>query len=445
MHTPRRSPSRHAALAAVLALTLASGGCLPESVVDVTTTVYPDGSIDRAVRIEGRTGEGEVPTGSDWPREELAIGLARPDAWSRVDVRDGVLEAQGFFLRAEDVPTLLEHHLDDGSIVQDRGGATLRIDDLLLARRWSYVETWGDPFGAADVADAVDELLRLFGQALRADLRRDLGADADLAPLDGLLAGTVRQALLEVLQVERRFADVPDDDARTRVLQLVLARHDVSIPADAPESFWEEAAPALIDAFAVRLAAGLSGPDRTVTPDDFAFHRGRDDLGAWLEDAAAHAFGSTEEFERQVTLALGPIQGGYGGMVRTRFRFRSRVALPGRLVRTDGTPDGGGAIRFFRGESMLSRDVVWSAVSIEPDAERLRALGIRRSFEPVELLQIEDLLDHRDPRGTLRGWVERAIDEGSLAILRDVDALPDDVERAARELADLLEGVGPGS
>jgi hypothetical protein len=427
------------------AWTLATIGCLPESVVDVTTTVYRDGSIDRSVRIEGRDGDGAIPTGRDWPREELAIGLAHPDAWSRVDVRDGVIEAEGFFLNADDVPTLLQHHLDDGSIVSDRGGVTLRIDDLLLARRWSYVETWGDPFGATEVTDAVDELLRLFGQVLREDLRRDLGADVDLAPLDALLGGTVRQALLELLQVERRFAEVPDDDARTRVLQLVLARHDVVIPAVDPDSFWGQATPALIDAFGARLAAGLSGPERTVTQDDLAFHRGRDDLGAWLDDAARHALGSPEEFENRVTVALGPIQGGYGGMVRTRFRFRSRVVMPGRLVRTDATPDDGGAIRFFRGESMLSRDVAWSATSIEPDEERLRALGIRRSFEPLELLQIEDLLDHRDPRGTLRGWVEQAIDRGSLALLRDTEALPDDVERAARELADLLEGIGPGS
>jgi hypothetical protein len=436
---------RRIARVTILGLALAAGGCLPEAVVDVTTTVYHDGSIDRSVRIEGRTGEGEIPTGRDWPRDVLSIGLARPDSWPQVDVQDGVLEAHGFFRAAEDVPALLQHHLDDGSVVRDRGGVTLRIDDLLLLRRWSYVETWGDPFGAADVAAAVDELLDLFGRVVREDLRRDLGDDVDLAPFDALLTGTVRQALLEVLQVERRFADIPDDASRAHVLALVLARHGVEIRSTEDADFWDAATPVLMDAFSTRLAAALSDAERPVTPDDFAFHRRRDDLGAWLDEAATHAFGSPDELERRVTLALGAMQGGYGGVLRTRFRFRSRVTLPGRLLRTDATSDGGGVVRFFRGESMLSHDVVWSAVSIEPDAERLRALGARQSFEALDLLQIEELLGRRDPQRNLRAWVERAIDERSIAILRDTDTLPDDIESAARELADLLEGIGPGA
>jgi len=445
--TPRepRGGIEFAARAAIAVLALAASFCIPDAAVDVATVVYADGSLERTVRIAGRTGEGKVPTGNDWPRDELQVALARPEAWSRVDVRDGWLEASGFFARAADVPPALAHHLDDGSVIADRGAVAWTDEDLGLLRRRTFVETWGDPFGASGAIEAVDTLIALAGRILRDDLRADLGPDVDLAPLDGLFTGPVRQAVLEVVQVERRFAATPDDHARRLVLRDLLSRHGVVVPdAVDDDGFWSAAAGPVLDAFANRLAAALRRPDGPVSPDEFSFRSALADGEDWIDRAAVRTFGSTEELERRATPALGAVQGGYGGVVRTRFRFVVRLSMPGRIVRTNGTPDGDAAVWFFRGESLLVQDRVLSAVSLEPDVERLRRLGARRSFTPTELLQLESLLGEGDPEGAVRGALEQALAAGSLASLRDREALPDGIEAACAELADLLEGAAPG-
>lgn len=429
----------------VVALLVTAGSCVPEAVVDVVTRVFPQGGLDRAVRIEGRDGEGAVPEGPDWLSSTLSVGFARPEAWSVTETAPGVVEAEAYFREASEVPPTLAHDLDDGRTVVDRNSVRLDLDDLVVLRRWRYVETWGDPFGPTDATDAVDRILAVLARVLRDDVAADLGPGIDLGGVDRVLAGPVRLAALEALQVERRFAATPDPDSRDRAMASVLGRAGVAPARSDADDFWEAQWALVFEELARRLAVELSTPDRPVQPDELGFLRAADERYRWFEAAAERTYGSMDALQEKVEPLFAALQGGYGGSVRTRFRFRARVELPGRLIRTNGTPDGGAAVWAFRGETLLAGDRVLSATSIETDGERLRALGALPSFEIADLLQIEDLLATGEVGRGLRTVLLKAVEDGSLDGLRDADALPDALRTPARELADLLQGRAPGS
>ena len=75
--------------------------------------------------------------------------------------------------------------------------------------------------------------------------------------------------------------------------------------------------------------------------------------------------------------------------------------------------------------------------------EALVTLGARRRFDRARLVQLVDILWDRDKEGVLADLLRQAAREGSLDLLRDEGDLPEELQPAASELADLLDPEVP--
>ncbi len=432
--------SRRLAVAVVLAIGLPVVACRPEVAVAISTRLFRDGSVERVVEIRGDAGDGTHLDARDWLASEAKIALAEPDRWDRVDEAPGWLRAEGLFTSVADLPVALAH-LESATAAPDRSRIELRRDDLVVATRRRWNETWGDPFGPADADAAIDGLLALARRALHDEMARDLGSDADLSGVDAWLAGEVRDLARALLADRRAHSGIEAAASRQAAFAATLASRGMRVRQTPELDFWQRNADAVLAWAGARLAEAASRPARPVTLDELTFWpASSQELEAAVDDVAARSFGSSEKLWDEAEPLLNAIEGYYASAAAGRFRFELAIELPGRLLRTNGMPDGDRVRWLFRGEDLSLRDVVLEAEAVELDDEALRALGARRSFEPAELLRLVDLLTERDPRGALSAVLRRAVAAGSLAPLEDRDALPDEIEPAARELAELLRG-----
>jgi hypothetical protein len=158
-----------------------------------------------------------------------------------------------------------------------------------------------------------------------------------------------------------------------------------------------------------------------------------------LTGVTERVWGGEEELTRLVEPHLSVLSGYYGGDNSPRFRFEVRAAMPGTLLRTNGTPDGDGALWLFREADLSFLDNTLRAESVELIDEPLLALGARRELDRARLLQLADLLWKRDEGGVLAGLLAQAVEQGRLDLLRDENSVPSEFEDRARELADLLD------
>ncbi len=149
-------------------------------------------------------------------------------------------------------------------------------------------------------------------------------------------------------------------------------------------------------------------------------------------------WGSEEQLADLAAPHLKTLLGYYGGE-SARFRFEVAVELPGTLVATNGTQSGTGVVWLFREADLTTEDSVLQAQSVQLRQDALRALGARREFDTVQLLQLVDLLWKRDPQGELAALLARAVQQSSLASLSDSSEVPELLELRARELAELLD------
>ena len=424
--------------------------CRPEILVRLETTVYRDGSLDRALEVVGRTAEGERPEEHGWLAEEARLELDRPEGWARVVREPDRIRAEGFFAPGAPLPgTLL--HLDGAVRTADRSRVEVAVEDLSVLMRWTYRETYGDPYGREAGVRAVDGLLDLATEALEIEMHSAFGDRADVERAVRRFRTEGRALALEVLEAHR-LAPGPDHrDRREALLDAILGRRGIRSGArEEPEeaAFWEARAMALRSWLSKILAEGASTPEYTVLPEEMTF------LPADLADESSwsqlveRTWGGDEELWERARPWVETLEGFYGGNESARYRFEARAALPGTVVATNGMPVPGGAVWFFRGEDLSSEDRFLAAESLEPNDESLRALGARREFEPLELLRLRDLLLARDPQGRLLRELAAAIEAGDLDRLRDVEQVHEDVVERATELADLLDperGPSPGS
>ena len=128
--------------------------------------------------------------------------------------------------------------------------------------------------------------------------------------------------------------------------------------------------------------------------------------------------------------------GAYGLGMRTR--FVARVTLPGRLLRTTGTPDGDAVVFVFDQDDLSSADTVLRVESAEPNVEALTRLGGRRDLEADDLLRLTALLTRPDLAEPLKAALARAVETASFKPLRE-GAAGDALKQAAAEVADLLD------
>ncbi len=423
----------------LLALVLPAAACGEEIVVRVSTRIWPQGGVGRRVEIVGREGDGAKPREQDWLKTQARVQLASPALWSRIDESPGRLVAEGVFPRVEDLPPTLAHRSQTG-IVADHSQASLEARDLVVMKRWAYRETLGDPYGADEAAIALNALLAMAKEALREEVRRTFGRRVDPAPAERFLETEVRSVLRDLLPGLRHakaLESVRDPAFRTRWTE-VLVRHGVPVADNADEPFSMPQVDLLLSWCRERVARALSTPEARWTGEDLTFWPSGDDTNEKLEAIADHSFGGEEGLTRRLEPILAAFSGTYGDALGSRFRFETRLAMPGRLLRTNGTLDRDGVLWLFRDTDLAHGERVLEAESAELHDDSLRSLGARREFDPLRLLQLTDLLATRDTDGALQALLTEAVDRQRLAILRE-EKVPLEIAPLARELADLLD------
>lgn len=445
MRPASSSIQRLALLASLLGAAVLLASCGEEVVVRQDTRVYRDGSLYRTLEISGRESDGEAPSSPDWFREKASLILADPDGWGRVEEHPGRLVAAGSFTSPDQVPVALTHLTDDGP-VSDRTRLDLQRDDLVILERWRYEETRGDPYSYEDLESTLDGMMEFTALSLREEIRKELGPEIDTASAEAFLRREARAVVGDLMGVLRQTLSINRDEELERMVIEVMGRHEV-VPLDGSailESSLEdqlEIAMADVLRWARRHVAGkVSTPEHPVDPEELSFWPDVEDvLSIWDNPDEAPPDERAAELKRLAKSMERTLSGYYGDGGSPRFRFESRLEMPGRLLRTNGTATESEIIWLFRNMDLTLGDVTLSAESVELDLEALASLGARHDFDTRHLLQLTDILTLRDPEGGLRDLLVRAVEKGRLDLLRDDDEVPEGLEQVARELADLLD------
>ncbi|MBZ5640191.1 MAG: hypothetical protein LAO51_15705 [Acidobacteriia bacterium] len=439
IRAPGSSTSRRrvGALLLVVLAALATA-CRSDIVVRVWTRIYDDASVSRRLEVSGRRADESKPAKKDWLEEEAGIHLARPEAWARHDADTGRLSAEGTFPSAADVPPCLAFETDAGR-VPDSAKPAVTVENLVVLKHWVYTETYADPFGAAAVSSALDHLVGMAADALRDELKHQLGDRFDTAPAEKFVRTEVRSLAGELFDARSRNPGDARAAARESAWAAILARHGIAAAPAGEKGFFKAQQAGLFEWTRRRVAEALSRPDAPMSPADLAFWPTGDGWEQRSEEIVERVYGSDDELLESIRPSLRALTGYYGDLGSPRFRFEPALEMPGRLLATNGTASREGVVWFLRDEDLGAAGRTLEAESVTLDDEKLRALGARREFEPGQLLQLTDILSRRDPDGALRKILATAVEKGRLSILREKDAVPSELELLVRELADVLD------
>ena len=412
--------------AALVCLALLLTGCGEEAEVSVVTRVFADLGLQRTVKLDARDpkrGEDD-PYPADWLQSGPGLLLAAPQAWDEVEASATGLRAEGYFAPGEAVPPLLAHRGTDGDR-PDRSEVALAKDDLVLLNRFTFRETVGDPYGGPEMGKALDGLLDTVARELSAALRAQFGPEIATRSTEAYIRKSVRATLEDLLAALR--ATEPEGKRTDRIPRLVEvhAKHHLPLTADDPGKVLEADVAALTDKVAAEVVRANPRLDAAALT---SFVAGEGGAISRILDGEAAAPG--------IEAVQASFFGAYG--LGSRVRFVSRIGLPGRVLRTNGTMDGDAVVFVYDQEDLAAGDVVLEVESVELDVEALTRLGARRDLDAATLLRFTDLLVRPDLAEPLRAALRRAVEAGSFAPLREGLA-GDTLQQAGTEIADLLD------
>jgi hypothetical protein len=307
-----------------------------------------------------------------------------------------------------------------------------------------YREPPGDPYRAGDRAGALDGLVQVFIETLRDELDRHISPDLDTLAAEQFLHSEARALAWAMLTVNRGAPGWERLEARSLRLTQLLAQHGLPVvPLDEPDEFWDAQIPVMLEWLRGKIADALSTDAQTITPRDLDFWPSGDDWEHEAEEVVERVWGGEDEFLARIEPHLDAMAGFYGGDDVPRFRFESRVRLPGILLRTNGTPDEDAVLWLFRQQDLTMGDYVLHAESAEPNVHVLTDIGARREFDRATLVRLVDILWRQDPDGGLAALLNEAVARGRLDPLRDEDEVPVELQPLAQELADILDPEVP--
>lgn len=405
-----------------LCFSLLLHGCGEEAEVRVITRVFPDGGMQRSLRLDARDPARKEAYPGDWLAEGPGLVLANPEAWDTVESGATFVHAEGNFSPGETVPPLLGHRGLDGGDRPDRGHVTVKREDLVVLDQFLYEETLGDPYGGQQLASTVDDLLAQVAVRLRQELQRQFGPDVVTASTESYVTTQARATLVDFLTALRETEPPGKRAQRPQRLQEVHAKYRLpEASADPEQAFWDG-----VQELINRAAAEAARANPRLDADEIA---------DFVDDAVS---GIVKEpaLQPAVDALQTALVGAYGLGMRTR--FVARVTLPGRLLRTTGTPDGDAVVFVFDQDDLSSADTVLRVESAELNGEALTRLGARRDLEADDLLRLTALLTRPDLAQPLRAALARAVETASFKPLRE-GVVGDALKQAAAEIADLLD------
>jgi hypothetical protein len=431
--------ARRCLLGIVMLSLLAVTSCQPDILLRLITRVYHDGSLDRRMELRGWTDEGDVPVEDDWFAEKARMQLAQPEAWNRITRGPGRIDAEGFFTSVDELPAVLQFSIDEDREKTDRIKTSLEIDERVVIKRWRYTETHGDPHSREDAERALSALTELAVEALESELRRHFGQEFDTTPAAEFMRDRGRSLFAALLAADRRTSSL-EDAKRFELQKQVLAQHGAPLAqVEDADGFWDLEMLLLFEWSRALVAESLSSPDHPVAPADLSFWPVGEDIAEMGNEIIERVWGSDEVLWELAEPHFDSLTGYYTGGDTPGFRFEVAVELPGRLLSTNGTPDGSGARWLFRDEDLGLSDTFLRVETVEPLAEPLTLLGARREFSTDQLIQLADLLWRRDPQGIIAERLQLAVERGSLGILLEGEDVPEGYTPRLRELTDLLD------
>lgn len=390
-------------------LALATGGCGPGPMIQVETTIRPDGSCERSTwQPRGRLLPAEA-FAPEWVARWGAIeDVTAPPAFAETDSApgEGYFHARGAFASPAEIPVHYSKTIDERP---DLGAVGMtheyRRRDFgpFIEHRWA--ETLANGVTREGFERAREAFLDLAMPMLAEGVERVYGRDFDVDAAIEELGRRGRPLLRDLADAwyDALVAGGEDprsmDEAMKRKLVAAIERAGVGL-RDASGEIVDgpEAERRAYDHAAERVAATFRLKDGSPpTPDDVAAILGGPHDPSFADAWRRYANDRKPDVEAKLVPPLARMTGPYffpGFLAPPPGRFAFDVHLPGRVVKggTNGDVDAAGKVSWrFDATRLFPTDFTMTAASIE-----MAEAAQRRLFGRVALPDVESALAVRD-------------------------------------------------
>ncbi|MDR1519912.1 MAG: hypothetical protein LBU23_07200 [Planctomycetota bacterium] len=416
------------------ALIFLAGGCSPSVICQIETTILPDYSCRRSLRLEIRPSP-RFPQ----QRPRLADYFQFPPAelYETYAVRQDGAHFEGVFPGYERIPSDLVRKIP-GAASQAGNLFSFRVMDLVLFVLADFDETIVDVVaGEEDGQAALAEIIRLCVPEVMAVLNARYGAKRDLSRLDAWLghdlpakAARLYDGAWRIHAAKRSGVTSPGEEYEYYLfLQAEARREGLELAPPETPGLREENLRRLRD-YGIRLADRLCPPRPGASPGpgggDFS-GASLNELAAAVQKAVIARHGSINAFIGKLAALAPRAFGAYllGSampfLMLPEASYRYRLRLPGRVIQTNG-------VREINDELVWSfhdRDLAFTGQSLWARSIMIReaagaALGVRgfpASLADVDRLFGLCLTPAGEPRGNLLAALARSVE------IRDISPL----------------------